>query len=362
MSRKTVLIIDDAYSMRSLLKKALKEAGYEVVGEAKNGAEGIQMYFDKKPDVTIMDITLPDISGIDAIKRIIEKSPNAMIIAIAGENNESIKKQVTEAGALEYLRKPFQPAFLWAKLDKVFSLDIQKEKESVPVGEKKNEVSDKKAVPIISVTNNEDSFEDTEIEILDKPDESKSQIILIENPDDWIEFPDDDPEEKKKNELNEENIIRLEQEKQNHKSEGEKLETHAQSMKSKNEERLIEQNEVPDYVTIAPSLFSKPSTLRSEELPVLDEDERNVRGEMVESLRVELENRRKIEQEEVENAKKQKTPTTINIRPPRAKVLKEYEEYDDIRQPSLNDIDNDIYNNTSKNSGLFGKVRKLFKK
>lgn len=99
MGKVTVLIVDDAYFMRNLIKRTLKEADYDVVGEAKNGMEGVKMYFDLRPDIVCMDINMPDISGIEATKQIMSKDPQAKVIAITGNNDDEIKRQMIEAGA-----------------------------------------------------------------------------------------------------------------------------------------------------------------------------------------------------------------------------------------------------------------------
>lgn len=125
-----VLIIDDAFFIRNLIKRAIvtkpedDKLGYkfDVIGEAINGKEGIIQYFKHKPDIITLDINMPDINGIEVAKQIISKDPNAKIIAISGNLEESITQEILKAGALEYIQKPFQNAYLWDKLDKVVDL------------------------------------------------------------------------------------------------------------------------------------------------------------------------------------------------------------------------------------------------
>jgi Response regulator containing CheY-like receiver domain and AraC-type DNA-binding domain len=125
-----VLIIDDAFFIRNLIKRAIMtkpeddKLGYkfDVIGEAINGKEGIIQYFNNKPDIITLDINMPDINGIEVAKQIISKDPNAKIIAISGNLDESITQEILKAGALEYIQKPFQNAYLWDKLDKVVDI------------------------------------------------------------------------------------------------------------------------------------------------------------------------------------------------------------------------------------------------
>ena len=152
MEKKTVLIIDDSYSMRNLLKKALKEANYEIVGEAKNGAEGISFYFDRKPDIVTMDINMPIMSGIEATKEILKKDPFAKIIIITGDENKEKKDQLISIGAIEYIKKPFQANALLVKLEKIF----EKEESIKEVTKKMIEAKKNEENQIIVIKNNND--------------------------------------------------------------------------------------------------------------------------------------------------------------------------------------------------------------
>lgn len=173
MTGKKVLIVEDAYFMRNLIKKALKEGGYEVIGEAKNGKEGITMFFDLKPDIVTMDINMPIISGIEATKQILSKSPNANIIAVTGNNDDEIKEEILRAGVKGYLQKPFQPAFLWKKLDELNALNTINEN----------------ILPIADNVGIDKEYEKLEFEIRTTPDESKSKTLEIKNEEDDILFP-----------------------------------------------------------------------------------------------------------------------------------------------------------------------------
>jgi len=204
---KTVLIIDDAYFMRNLIRKVLREEGYDVVGEAKNGKEGIKLYFELKPDIVTMDINMPDISGIEATRQILSKDPNAKIIAVTGSNKDEDKTEMMKAGAMEYLKKPFQPAFLLSKIENI--LQEQKEVEQEEI------VTTVEEAPVTEdVVAEEDFFGNMEIEILDKPDESKEKVLVIQNEEDVFEFPDEYAKEKEKEKevhaLSKENLEKIE--------------------------------------------------------------------------------------------------------------------------------------------------------
>ncbi|MFF2531557.1 response regulator [Brevibacillus sp. NPDC058079] len=188
---KRVLIVDDAYFMRKLIKNKLEEAGgYVVVGEAKNGKEGITLYFELKPDFVTMDIKMDGISGIEATRQILSKDPDARIIAVTGCNDDEIMAEMMAAGAKDYLKKPFQPAFLLTSIENMFS---------------KESASQMPETELTTVEPNgleEDFFANTKFHLADKPDESRERLLVIENSEDLIEFPEEFiAEEREKNAL-----------------------------------------------------------------------------------------------------------------------------------------------------------------
>lgn len=130
-----VLVVDDAYFMRELIVKELREFGCEVVGEAKNGLEAIKMYKKHQPDIITMDIKMPEMSGIEAIKEIKSINPLANIIVITGVYDS--KKEALNAGADDFLKKPFQPAFLWKKIENIVAKKTSNNMEVVKAKDKK---------------------------------------------------------------------------------------------------------------------------------------------------------------------------------------------------------------------------------
>ncbi len=109
MNEKTVLVVDDAAFMRMMLKDILEKNGFKVVGEAANGEEAIKKYKDLKPDVVTMDITMPVLDGIKAVKKIKKIDPEAKILMVSAMGQEKLIIESIEAGAEDFIVKPFQP-------------------------------------------------------------------------------------------------------------------------------------------------------------------------------------------------------------------------------------------------------------
>ena len=105
-----VLIVDDAKFMRSLLKDIFTKNGYEIAGEAENGKEGIDAYKKLKPDLVTMDIIMPDMPGLEALKQIIDFDPKAKIIVCSALSQQAMVIDAIKAGAKDFMEKPFQPA------------------------------------------------------------------------------------------------------------------------------------------------------------------------------------------------------------------------------------------------------------
>ncbi len=105
----TVMIVDDASFMRLALKNLLVPQGYEIVGEAGNGLEAIELYKEVNPDFVLMDITMPDMNGIEAVQRIREIDDGAKIIMCSALGQQSKIFEAIDAGALDFVVKPFQP-------------------------------------------------------------------------------------------------------------------------------------------------------------------------------------------------------------------------------------------------------------
>lgn len=103
-----VLIVDDARFMRLVLRRILTQAGHEIVGEAKDGVEAVEMYAEKRPDVMTLDIVMPRQNGIEAVREIMQFDPHAKIIMVTALGQEAFVLDAIKAGAREFIIKPFR--------------------------------------------------------------------------------------------------------------------------------------------------------------------------------------------------------------------------------------------------------------
>jgi len=106
---KRVLIVDDAAFMRMMLKNILAQNGYEIVGEASNGLEAVTLYKELKPDLVTMDIIMPEMGGITAVKEIRGFDSEAKIIMCSAMGQQAMVIESIQAGAKDFIVKPFQP-------------------------------------------------------------------------------------------------------------------------------------------------------------------------------------------------------------------------------------------------------------
>jgi two-component system, chemotaxis family, chemotaxis protein CheY len=107
---RTVLICDDALFMRSMLADILEQAGFDVVGQAETGAEAVKQYRDLQPSLVTMDIIMPDMGGIDAVREIVKEFPEANILMCSAMGQQALVIEAIQAGARDFVVKPFQPS------------------------------------------------------------------------------------------------------------------------------------------------------------------------------------------------------------------------------------------------------------
>ena len=107
---RTVLICDDAVFMRTLLSDILSNAGFSVVGQAQTGSEAVAKYKELQPDLVTMDIVMPDMGGIEAVRAIISEFPDAKILMCSAMGQQSLVVEAIQAGARDFVVKPFQPS------------------------------------------------------------------------------------------------------------------------------------------------------------------------------------------------------------------------------------------------------------
>jgi two-component system, chemotaxis family, chemotaxis protein CheY len=104
-----VLIVDDAAFMRMMIKDILTKNGFEVVGEAENGLKAVEKWQELRPDLTTMDITMPEMDGISAVKQIKKIDPNAKVIMCSAMGQQAMVIEAIQSGARDFIVKPFQP-------------------------------------------------------------------------------------------------------------------------------------------------------------------------------------------------------------------------------------------------------------
>lgn len=106
----TVLVCDDAIFMRTMISDILTQAGYEVVGEAETGVQAVARFKELQPDLVTMDIVMPDMGGIDAVREIMKVDPDARILMCSAMGQQALVVEAIQAGAKDFVVKPFQPS------------------------------------------------------------------------------------------------------------------------------------------------------------------------------------------------------------------------------------------------------------
>ena len=117
-----MLIVDDAAFMRLSIRNMLLKYDLEIVGEAANGAIGVEMYKELRPDVVTMDITMPEMTGIEALKAIKIFDPQAKVIMVSAMGQEGVVKEAIISGAKTFIVKPFKSEFLYQTICKVLGI------------------------------------------------------------------------------------------------------------------------------------------------------------------------------------------------------------------------------------------------
>jgi two-component system chemotaxis response regulator CheY len=116
---KRVLVVDDAIFMRNTLKDVFVAAGFEIAGEAQHGIEAVDRYKQLKPDLVTMDIVMPYKSGIEATRDIVKADPRALIVMCSALGQENLVMEAIEAGAADFIIKPFKQDEVLAVVRKV---------------------------------------------------------------------------------------------------------------------------------------------------------------------------------------------------------------------------------------------------
>ncbi len=120
MGGKTVLVVDDAVVMRMMIKNILTKSGYAVV-EAESGFDAVEKYKANRPDAVTMDMVMPDMDGIAAVKQIVAMDPAARIVMCTSMGQQQLVVEAVQAGAKSFITKPFQPPKILETLEKVLA-------------------------------------------------------------------------------------------------------------------------------------------------------------------------------------------------------------------------------------------------
>ncbi len=116
-----ILIVDDAKFMRVTLGSILKKADHEIVGEGENGKEAVHLFENLKPDLVMMDITMPEMSGLEAVREIKRENPNAKVIMCSAMGQQKVVVESIEAGAKDFIIKPFDEGRVLEAVNRVLS-------------------------------------------------------------------------------------------------------------------------------------------------------------------------------------------------------------------------------------------------
>lgn len=115
---KRVLVADDAAFMRLTIKNMLSKNGFEVVGEAENGAQAVQKVAELQPDIVTLDITMPEMTGIEALREIMKNHPQTNVVMVSALGQEGMVKEAVMLGAKGFVVKPFKEDIIVAALSK----------------------------------------------------------------------------------------------------------------------------------------------------------------------------------------------------------------------------------------------------
>jgi two-component system chemotaxis response regulator CheY len=116
-----VLVCDDAIFMRTMISDILTQAGFEVVGEAESGTQAVEKYHALKPDLVTMDIVMPDMGGIEAVRAICKTDPDAKILMCSAMGQQALVVEAIQAGAKDFVVKPFQPSRVLEAVQRVLA-------------------------------------------------------------------------------------------------------------------------------------------------------------------------------------------------------------------------------------------------
>jgi two-component system chemotaxis response regulator CheY len=123
MSEKRVLIVDDALIMRQRIREIAEAAGWQIAAEARDGEEAVALYRRERPDLVTLDIVMPKLEGVSALKQIIEMDPGARVVMVSAVNQKGKLAECIQAGAIDFIVKPFDKASLRRFFDKCLAVE-----------------------------------------------------------------------------------------------------------------------------------------------------------------------------------------------------------------------------------------------
>lgn len=123
MTGKRVLIVDDALIMRQRIKQIAEEAGWQVAGEAKDGEEAVRLCQQEKPDLVTLDIVMPKMDGVSALKQMIRNDPNTRVVMVSAVNQKDKLAECIQAGAIDFVVKPFEKVSLRSFFEKYLNAE-----------------------------------------------------------------------------------------------------------------------------------------------------------------------------------------------------------------------------------------------
>ncbi len=120
---KRVLIVDDALIIRKRIKEIAEQCGWEVAGEAANGEDAVALYAEKKPDLVTLDIVMPKMDGVSALKRLMAADPKARVVMISAVDQKTKLAECIQTGAIDFIVKPFDKSKLRSFFDKYLAAE-----------------------------------------------------------------------------------------------------------------------------------------------------------------------------------------------------------------------------------------------
>lgn len=118
--KRRILVVDDSYYMRTMLKNLLSDAGHDIVGEAANGEDALKLALSLSPDMVTLDVILPDTTGLEVLKEIKKAQPNMKIVIVSAVGQEMVVNEAIQNGAIAYIVKPFNEEKVVEVVENVF--------------------------------------------------------------------------------------------------------------------------------------------------------------------------------------------------------------------------------------------------